>query len=85
MDNAIIWAAQGTGFTFAMTAAGAALVFLFRNRMSHGLQRIMLGFAAGVMIAASVWSSWSLACWWCWSPAPRRPLCRGCSRLPLVR
>jgi len=40
-----------------MTAAGAAVVFLFRKKDgSPALQRIMLGFAAGVMIAASMWS-----------------------------
>ena len=39
-----------------MTALGAALVFLIRSRNSPALHRVMLGFAAGVMIAASVWS-----------------------------
>ena len=39
-----------------MTAAGAALVFLFRRQISPALHRVMLGFAAGVMIAASMWS-----------------------------
>jgi zinc transporter, ZIP family len=41
--------------TWAVTAAGAALVFPFRS-MSRALLDAMLGFAAGVMIAASVWS-----------------------------
>lgn len=52
----ILWAAGGTGFTFLMTALGAATVFFFRGRMRAGIQRIFLGFAAGVMIAASIWS-----------------------------
>lgn len=52
----ILWAAYGTGFTFLMTALGAATVFFFRRSVSGSLQRIFLGFAAGVMIAASVWS-----------------------------
>ena len=53
----IIWMAlQGTGFAFLMTTLGAALVFLFRKEMKESVQRVMLGFAAGVMIAASVWS-----------------------------
>ena len=56
MGKAMIWAACGTGFTFLMTAAGAALVFLFRKRVNANFQRVLLGFAAGVMIAASVWS-----------------------------
>lgn len=46
----------GTGFTFLATALGAATVFLFRKDIPHGMQRAFLGFAAGVMIAASVWS-----------------------------
>ncbi len=50
------YAALGTGFTFLMTALGAALVFLFRNEIKPNVQRVFLGFAAGVMIAASVWS-----------------------------
>ena len=54
--NALLWAAAGTGFTALMTALGSAVVFLFRHRSSPALHRIMLGFAAGVMIAASMWS-----------------------------
>ncbi|MEN6469942.1 MAG: ZIP family metal transporter [Clostridiaceae bacterium] len=56
VQNALLWAAGGTGFTFLMTTLGAAMVFLFRKSMKEGVQRIFLGFAAGVMIAASVWS-----------------------------
>ena len=52
----IMWAAGGTGFTFLMTTLGAALVFFFKKGASATAQRIFLGFAAGVMIAASVWS-----------------------------
>ncbi len=52
----ILWAAGGTSFTFLMTALGAATVLFFRRGISGVLQRIFLGFAAGVMIAASVWS-----------------------------
>jgi ZIP family zinc transporter len=55
MAEALLWAGAGTGFTFLMTALGAAMVFLFRKAMSDGVQRVFLGFAAGVMIAASVW------------------------------
>ena len=39
-----------------MTASGAAVVFLFHKKNSGTLHRVMLGFAAGVMIAASMWS-----------------------------
>lgn len=56
MTQALVWAAAGTGFTFLMTALGAAMVFFLRRRSGDTMQRIFLGFAAGVMIAASVWS-----------------------------
>ena len=46
----------GTGFTFFATALGAALVFLFKDHINPSTQRVFLGFAAGIMIAASVWS-----------------------------
>jgi ZIP family zinc transporter len=42
-------------FTWAVTALGAALVFFIRT-MSQRLLSVMMGFAAGVMIAASFWS-----------------------------
>ncbi|HZX47936.1 MAG TPA: ZIP family metal transporter [Nitrospirota bacterium] len=44
-----------TSFTWGVTAIGAALVFLSRNVNMKALDG-MLGFAAGVMIAASYWS-----------------------------
>lgn len=46
----------GTGFTFLMTAVGAATVFFVRDKVNPKTQHAFLGFAAGVMIAASVWS-----------------------------
>ena len=66
MSQALIWAAGGTGFTFLMTTLGAAMVFLFRGEINMKIQRVFLGFAAGVMIAASVWS-----CLLYTSPSPR--------------
>ena len=56
ITNPYILAAIGTGFTFLMTALGAATIFLIRKEMKQGMQSAFLGFAAGVMIAASVWS-----------------------------
>lgn len=56
MNSPILWAAAGTGFTFLMTAFGASLVFFFRKNINPTTQRVFLGFAAGVMTAASVWS-----------------------------
>lgn len=56
MSQAIRWAGVGTGFTFLMTALGASVVFIFKKDMGKNIQRAFLGFAAGVMMAASVWS-----------------------------
>jgi ZIP family zinc transporter len=52
--QALTWAAGGTGFIFLMTCLGAAVVFFFRKRTSRMMQTLFLGFAAGVMVAASV-------------------------------
>lgn len=49
----IIW---GVLIPFAGTTAGAACVFFLRKQISGNLQRVFTGFAAGVMVAASVWS-----------------------------
>ena len=38
------------------TMLGAAFVFLMKDEMSSRLQKALLGFASGVMVAASVWS-----------------------------
>ncbi|MBE6908195.1 MAG: ZIP family metal transporter [Ruminococcaceae bacterium] len=54
--RALALAALGTLFTFSMTALGAAAVFLLRRGDQPRTQAAMLGFAAGVMTAASVWS-----------------------------
>ena len=56
MWQAIAWAALGTGFTFLMTTLGAALVFFLTGEPRPRFQKAVLGFAAGVMTAASVWS-----------------------------
>lgn len=56
MGEALLWATAGTGFTFLMTTLGAAMVFLFRREVGGKMQKAFLGFAAGVMIAAAVWS-----------------------------
>lgn len=41
---------------FAGTTLGAACVFLMKRRMNPMLEKLLMGFAAGVMTAASVWS-----------------------------
>ncbi len=53
--NALSAAAVGTLLPFFMTTLGAAMVFFFRKEVKAGIQRVFLGFAAGIMIAASVW------------------------------
>lgn len=51
----VLQALLATLFTWGVTAAGAAMVF-FTNRLDSRFMDSMLGFAAGVMIAASFWS-----------------------------
>jgi len=41
---------------FLGTTLGTACVFFMRKQLSDAIQRILTGFAAGVMVAASVWS-----------------------------
>ena len=41
---------------FLGTTVGSALVFFMKGGMNRMLQRLLTGFAAGVMVAASVWS-----------------------------
>ena len=41
---------------FAGTSLGAAMVFFLKDSISKNIQRILTGFAAGVMVAASFWS-----------------------------
>lgn len=41
---------------FMGTTLGAAMVFLLKDNISPKLEKLLLGFASGVMIAASVWS-----------------------------
>ncbi len=53
--NPVLQALIATLFTWSVTALGAALVFFFKS-ISRKVLDGMLGFAAGVMIAASYWS-----------------------------
>lgn len=46
----------GLMIPLAGTTLGAAMVFVLRREMNQNLQKLLLGFASGVMIAASVWS-----------------------------
>ncbi len=53
--NPVLQGLIATIFTYLVTAAGAALVFFFKS-MNKKILDLMMGFAAGVMIAASFWS-----------------------------
>lgn len=44
------------GIPFLGTSLGAAMVFFMKKKMTLWLEKLLLGFASGVMIAASVWS-----------------------------
>lgn len=55
-DQSPVWQSLGAGvFTWSVTALGAAIV-VFSRTVSQRLLDTMLGFAAGVMVAASFWS-----------------------------
>lgn len=47
---------QGVMIPFLGTALGSACVLFMKNKLNHLLQRALTGFAAGVMVAASIWS-----------------------------
>ncbi|MGI5977365.1 MAG: ZIP family metal transporter [Candidatus Limivicinus sp.] len=74
MHHSLLCACGGTGFIFLMTILGAALVFCFRGEINSRVHAVTMGFAGGIMTAASVWSlllpaieqsreSLKLACW----------------------
>ena len=52
MENIAI----GLFIPFIGTTLGAAMVFFMKNKINRKVERLLLGFAAGVMIAASIWS-----------------------------
>lgn len=46
----------GLMIPFLGTTLGSAMVFFMKKEMHRGVEKLLLGFASGVMIAASVWS-----------------------------
>ncbi|MBO4604368.1 MAG: ZIP family metal transporter [Clostridiales bacterium] len=46
----------GLMIPFIGTAAGAACVFFLKKDLKESVRRVLTGFAAGVMVAASIWS-----------------------------
>lgn len=55
-DHAVLQALTATAFTWLMTALGAATVFFTTQNVTRLGANLMLGFAGGVMLAASYWS-----------------------------
>lgn len=53
MDMELFW---GVMIPFIGTTAGAACAFFLKNEIKPLVQKSLLGFASGVMVAASVWS-----------------------------
>ena len=48
--------AAGIFIPFLGTALGSACVFFMKKELGDKVQRVLTGFAAGVMVAASIWS-----------------------------
>ena len=46
----------GLMIPFLGTTLGSSMVFLMKNKINKKLEKLLLGFASGVMIAASIWS-----------------------------
>lgn len=55
MEN-ILYSILGILIPFIGTSFGSAFVFFLKKNMNENFQKLMIGFASGVMIAASVWS-----------------------------
>ena len=47
---------KGLMIPFLGTTLGSACVFVMKDKMNELVQRALTGFAAGVMVAASIWS-----------------------------
>ena len=54
--NDILYSIAGIMIPFIGTSLGSSLVFFLKKTMNEKVQKMIVGFAAGVMIAASVWS-----------------------------
>lgn len=54
--NNIIYSIIGILIPFVGTSLGSSFVFFLKKKMNEELQKLTVGFAAGVMIAASIWS-----------------------------
>ncbi len=54
--NNILNSIVGTMIPFVGTSLGSGFVFFLKNKINEKIQKILIGIAAGVMIAASIWS-----------------------------
>ena len=54
--NDLLYSIAGIMIPFIGTSLGSSLVFFLKKTMNEKVQKMIVGFAAGVMIAASVWS-----------------------------
>ena len=54
--SSILYSIIGVMIPFIGTSLGSSLVFFLKKTMNEKIQKMIVGFAAGVMIAASVWS-----------------------------
>ena len=54
--NNILYSIVGILIPFIGTSLGSSLVFFMKKDMNEKFKKLTVGFAAGVMIAASVWS-----------------------------
>ena len=45
----------GIAIPFLGTTLGSAMVFFLKNNIKQLVEKLLLGFASGVMIAASIW------------------------------
>ena len=56
IGNEIVTTIVGVSFIFLMTTLGASFVFFMKKDVSPKANAVILGLAAGIMIAASIWS-----------------------------
>lgn len=54
--NLDISVVAGIMIPFIGTTLGSAMVFFMKNQINKKIEKLLMGFAAGVMVAASVWS-----------------------------
>jgi len=52
----ILYSVGGILIPFIGTSLGSSMVFFMKKNMKEGVQKLIVGFASGVMIAASIWS-----------------------------